>query len=967
MRDNFVDVNSFSFQSNLAMRASNRTRNSSFAQQPKIGSPNTSLFKPKSFIHHQPVSHHIYTESYVNNNGGGMLTPKSPNTLDNSSFQSPPSSSRPKTTHESSRNQQPLSPKIELSSPFNKRTHTSDETKRPSPLVGFHEFSKTHPHISSPSNMKKKVGTPKGFAGITSSQEIGLNSPHSPKKHKNSNSNLNINITPTLPNRFTYEGDDLLFYLNYLKNCKKPYYPLTPQEIEKRKQVYSTYAFIMSTFHYYDKNNNPDSNNVEENSSNPNVSYGHPQDIFQISCYLLKEVLNLNNEMDHLKYQLNEKDKRIHELEEKYETKSEYDLIKARPSKLDMISLQESISRLEDEILKHDPILFKEKKEQMEEDQMLFEINGKDNQFVNVKQATPPLPSLLRNGRKSNNSRSSSASGSSRPPSVNSVTSDRISVVSDGDDSSISLSQSLTQTEVQEYVQAIKNKMKLLENFIFVLKKKAQRLEQTDLDLKKLVLEWGTLHELLEENKRMKTELKFFGWVTERFDTDMLLNHKYLYIEDTTLLKSVIFALQNELYETQKALKYYNDVENKTLKLLTSNRGSEVHPKQVTLEYLMADLFYNDKQKFEYEQKKKESKKNETQKKETEDELSVMDLRRSLRYLEHENEILKTQVRRLEQQVESQSQALTLFADETPKHKKIEVKERETMIKKLEQKLDILNKNFKETEHQFLFQEELVKSITEKRDKLYLQNAQLNSELIEKRNELYTLRKKVVLQSEGLKTMYEIASSVLYYFLNDMSSEERKHVLLNGENNLKMVFRDLFSHHLIKTNAAIKIQSWIRGIRARRKLCLIGNCSVFVIRMLKKRKQKDSTALVVQSKKERNNDLLLFSTLENFMRITSACSNLSTGLMKEFTGVISSFRDEILHSYKQQVIQDMNAFKKQQEELQKQIIEQVHNHVYRPMSERSTQTDGIEKKTRGIQSGVSNISTIEIRSNPLNK
>ena len=89
--------------------------------------------------------------------------------------------------------------------------------------------------------------------------------------------------------------------------------------------------------------------------------------------------------------------------------------------------------------------------------------------------------------------------------------------------------------------------LKLLENLIFVLKKKVKRFEQSDSDVKRMIVNWGSLPELLKDNERMKKELKFFDWVTQRFDTELLLKHKYLYTEDVYLMRSAIFALQNEL------------------------------------------------------------------------------------------------------------------------------------------------------------------------------------------------------------------------------------------------------------------------------------------------------------------------------------------------------------------------------------------------------------------------------------
>jgi len=67
---------------------------------------------------------------------------------------------------------------------------------------------------------------------------------------------------------------------------------------------------------------------------------------------------------------------------------------------------------------------------------------------------------------------------------------------------------------------------------------------------------------------------------------------------------------------------------------------------------------------------------------------SLLDLRNTLRSLEHENKFLKNQVSRLEQQVGELIQTLDLLKEDTSADRKIEIKERDSMIRKLTSRID---------------------------------------------------------------------------------------------------------------------------------------------------------------------------------------------------------------------------------------------------------------------------------------
>lgn len=126
---------------------------------------------------------------------------------------------------------------------------------------------------------------------------------------------------------------------------------------------------------------------------------------------------------------------------------------------------------------------------------------------------------------------------------------------------------------------------------------------------------------------------------------------------------------------------------------MTTKSAQNNTSKHFSLEDLMTDLFMTEKQKFEYE-KKKEAKRmvaeenNKSISKDEEPEPSVMDLRNKIRTLEHENKFLSNQLSRLEQQVTDLTSAMELLNEEVTGERKVEIKERETMIRKLTSRID---------------------------------------------------------------------------------------------------------------------------------------------------------------------------------------------------------------------------------------------------------------------------------------
>jgi hypothetical protein len=279
-----------------------------------------------------------------------------------------------------------------------------------------------------------------------------------------------------------------------------------------------------------------------------------------------------------------EQDEKLSSQEKQVE--NDFDLIKVRPKASDLFSLQKSITKLEEEIVDYDPILYKELQIKAEMDREMEERLKASTPFriVSLPQHAPsptlqsalpllqgrPSSSMLPTRKQNSSKRPLSATAPSRKSisrvsfSASSPTElfeapeettpgDVVEEVStpvvqetttDAVDSEIEV---IDEKSVLLYLDCIRRKFKLLDDFVFVLKKKIQRLEQTDQDLNSLVSTFGSVEGLLEENEKMKREIHFLNWVKQRFSSDMLLQHEYLYSDDVHLLRAVIFALQNEL------------------------------------------------------------------------------------------------------------------------------------------------------------------------------------------------------------------------------------------------------------------------------------------------------------------------------------------------------------------------------------------------------------------------------------
>ncbi|KAK2961454.1 hypothetical protein BLNAU_3575 [Blattamonas nauphoetae] len=89
-------------------------------------------------------------------------------------------------------------------------------------------------------------------------------------------------------------------------------------------------------------------------------------------------------------------------------------------------------------------------------------------------------------------------------------------------------------------------KFKLLEDLVYVLKRRLNVFEQ-NVGLSEAVTRFGSVTEMLDENKRLEDELRRMKEMEARYDASSLLSHTQIDGLDRNCLISLVRALQNEL------------------------------------------------------------------------------------------------------------------------------------------------------------------------------------------------------------------------------------------------------------------------------------------------------------------------------------------------------------------------------------------------------------------------------------
>lgn len=213
--------------------------------------------------------------------------------------------------------------------------------------------------------------------------------------------------------------------------------------------------------------------------------------------------------------------------------------------------------------------------------------------------------------------------------------------------------------------------------------------------------------------------------------------------------------------------------------------------------------------------------------------------------------------------------------------------------------------------------------------------------------------------SFSLHVMYQITSSLLFYFIKTSTGKELDSKL-SPESNVKLMFRDVFTLYMFKMNASVKLQSWFRGILTRKRLLKSEKHASFVSKMLKKRKFN-----AFNHEREKplrcSEEPPLFSVFGDFLKVISSFSNQSSEMLKQTQGLIQAFKEEITDRFKSKIEQDLASFKEEQLQYSQRLMTALKEVVLKPKGERSCQTETIQRKSRGIQHGVAQVTNVELR------
>lgn len=560
-----------------------------------------------------------------------------------------------------------------------------------------------------------------------------------------------------------------------------------------------------------------------------------------------------------------------------------------------------------------------------------------------------------------------------------------------------------TESEGHYYSRLLQHKFTLLEDVVAALRKRIREYEQTDEDVSKLVTQYGSVAALLEENKHLASELDGYKWLDARFDTEFLTRHEHLQSEDVSYLKSVVYALQNELYAHTQALRYYNFEENSNLKLSVvinpemldapfiknhSLPRFDLPREELTSLRRLLDVKFlgnEDKEKtsqkgsmLEHQMEHRFLLENNVNGKDTaceEEFILGMNGQSShdnrgrrdriearMQSLVTENTFLKEQLERYKEEL-SETRASCNILNE-PNMNNSKLKELELNSRNLLNQVHKMNESLSRMENNFVFQEHLVQSLTKKRNLLFQQNAHLTKKLIRSRHLIDSQRKLIQHKTDGSRVLYSIAMGAL-----KMHAQQEEQLpegssttfRISTSQGLEFLYRDIFTLHKNVTQSAIRIQAWFRGIRERRRLLQDGKYILVIPRVSKSAEQ---------SNEKQNNEIQITKSIDDsgryphslknnkaFVLIESLYSALSI-IERDMSNIISSknvlsmVKQEVQHWIKQETLKELHWMRKELEMYSTNILEQVHRYTHRDFVTRSVQTTVIQTSDRGLQSGI---------------
>ena len=214
--------------------------------------------------------------------------------------------------------------------------------------------------------------------------------------------------------------------------------------------------------------------------------------------------------------------------------------------------------------------------------------------------------------------------------------------------------------------------------------------------------------------------------------------------------------------------------------------------------------------------------------------------------------------------------------------------------------------------------------------------------------------------------MYLLCNSMAYSLL----SESIEHLDSNFQipKLTQKLYRDMFRTYTVASRAAVKIQSWMRGIQTRKKLLKNG----FYLMIRNKSPKPSQTTLVseAQISEQTNIDGYpqlkqfqrsdTFTRLYDFLKVIMAVTECSEKL-NDTRALVQLVRAEVVSKLKNDIQCELAKMKHEMDQHAAQLSEAVLGVANIPKIARSTQTTTLQTRERSIQCGVTQLTHVEIR------
>ncbi|KNC46100.1 uncharacterized protein AMSG_00217 [Thecamonas trahens ATCC 50062] len=353
-------------------------------------------------------------------------------------------------------------------------------------------------------------------------------------------------------------------------------------------------------------------------------------------------------------------------------------------------------------------------------------------------------------------------------------------------------------------------KFERLEQLIVVLKKKLLRFEANE-HLARVVEEYGDLPHIIRDNNRLKQENTKLRSREQRFACDPLLN-RYFGESDETFLRVLTMALQNELAAHRALVAKHNLAANPSLALLV--RPPTELPDPTTLAdldtWLQDPLLRND---FGDELKAWREANIGGSPPSQVSPANALALLQELNRVKETNDLLTAQVARLEDErrLSANVGLMREYCDAEFAHplKGLAKKQFQDINEKLLAELKSVNSQFAQAEATLAMQSGILATMSSEKQTLMEENVIIGKRVLALLNQNKELHKRMEKTSQLCHSLYLANLSTIQGVLASKLPESQIETFVH------FFHRDILLTYLTMYNAAVRIQSWYRGVKVR--------------------------------------------------------------------------------------------------------------------------------------------------------